>query len=268
MALLDNYERETGRAEVVTKQEEAENRRFIDSIVHSGPIKIAHKFLVSKRLAPPEELPFKKMLYNLWFKMYGRTRGCGRWVIGSIYTIWRIICFLYCLFCLFVVVVGFFVVGGGGGGWGGWKDFQFQCCKCSQYGYSDHWFVKKLIWVMEHHEKKSIADVSSPLSERMKIGCPNTPITLPSQSSKLSNISVLHEVSSATCNWNPMDLWPIDVGDFLQHLGCKILLDSSTCSLEKPRIRKRWSGSTTGSSSTSRRRLAMLITMAFFPTGG
>ena len=75
IALLDNYERETGRAEQVTKKEEAENRHFIDEIIQTEPMKIAHDFLVSQDLAPREELPFKKMLYYLWFKMYRRSRG-------------------------------------------------------------------------------------------------------------------------------------------------------------------------------------------------
>jgi len=75
VALLDNYESETGQEEVVTEHEVRENQCFIDAIYETEPMKIAHEYLASKGLMPRERPQFKRELYNLWFKMYRRTKG-------------------------------------------------------------------------------------------------------------------------------------------------------------------------------------------------
>lgn len=75
IALLDNYESEGGQGEVVTQHEIRENQCFIDAIYETEPMKIAHKYLADKGLMPRERPQFKRELYNLWFKMYQRTKG-------------------------------------------------------------------------------------------------------------------------------------------------------------------------------------------------
>jgi len=73
--LLDNYESETGQEEVVTQHEVRENQVFIDVIMETEPMKIAHEYLANKGLMPRDRALFKRELYSLWFKMYRRTRG-------------------------------------------------------------------------------------------------------------------------------------------------------------------------------------------------
>lgn len=75
IALLDNYESETGQEEVVTQHEVRENQVFIDVIMETEPMKIAHEYLANKGLMPRDRAQFKRELYSLWFKMYRRTRG-------------------------------------------------------------------------------------------------------------------------------------------------------------------------------------------------
>jgi hypothetical protein len=48
-------------------------------------MKFAHKYLVAKQLSPADEAAFKKQLYDVWFKVYNRTRGVR--VRGSIFVI-------------------------------------------------------------------------------------------------------------------------------------------------------------------------------------
>lgn len=74
IALLDNYERSTGRAEVVTPEEIAENHRFIDLIMLTEPMKVAHDILKHKKV-PEDVRGFKHQLYQIWFEMYSRTKG-------------------------------------------------------------------------------------------------------------------------------------------------------------------------------------------------
>ena len=74
-ALLDNYELDCGKAEVVTYEEKKENRDFIDAIMETDVMKEAHKYLVEKKKVPPAVNDFKCKLYNLWFRLIQRTRG-------------------------------------------------------------------------------------------------------------------------------------------------------------------------------------------------
>ncbi|XP_065061961.1 uridylate-specific endoribonuclease B-like [Rhopilema esculentum] len=75
IALLDNYEKETGVPEVVTKQEEAENWTFVNLVMKSNVMKEAYKFLKEQRKADADFDNFRKEFYNMWFRLYRRTRG-------------------------------------------------------------------------------------------------------------------------------------------------------------------------------------------------
>lgn len=75
IALLDNYASETGVAEEVTPEEERENRTFLDEIMKTKVMKRCHEYLCKKNLAPKDTNAFKQLLYDLWFKLYRRTRG-------------------------------------------------------------------------------------------------------------------------------------------------------------------------------------------------
>ncbi|XP_062510215.1 uridylate-specific endoribonuclease B-like [Corticium candelabrum] len=77
IALLDNYERETTVPETVTPEEERENWTFIDAIMETEPMKEAHRFLAGKKKSPSDEQGFKRQLYDIWFKLYRRTRASG-----------------------------------------------------------------------------------------------------------------------------------------------------------------------------------------------
>ncbi|XP_071836270.1 poly(U)-specific endoribonuclease-B-like isoform X1 [Apostichopus japonicus] len=75
IALLDNYATETGVPEEVTPQEEKENRHFLEEIMKTKVMKKCHEYLVKKQLASNDVSQFKQQLYDLWFKLYRRTRG-------------------------------------------------------------------------------------------------------------------------------------------------------------------------------------------------
>ncbi|KAK2183334.1 hypothetical protein NP493_315g03068 [Ridgeia piscesae] len=72
--LLNNYEVETGRPEEVTAEEQQENCRFIDLIVDTDVMREAHQYLVGKGKAPEDENAFKRLLYDIWFRLYKRSR--------------------------------------------------------------------------------------------------------------------------------------------------------------------------------------------------
>ena len=74
-ALLDNYELECGKQEVVTDEERKENRDFIDAIMETDVMQEAHKYLVQKGKAPEDEIEFKRLLYRTWFSLIRRTKG-------------------------------------------------------------------------------------------------------------------------------------------------------------------------------------------------
>ncbi|TMS13971.1 Poly(U)-specific endoribonuclease-B [Larimichthys crocea] len=77
ISLLDNYESDTGEPEIVTPEEVAENHKFLDAIIQTSTMKIAHKYLVEKRLSPMDDTKFKEQLYRIWFELYAR-RGSSR----------------------------------------------------------------------------------------------------------------------------------------------------------------------------------------------
>ncbi|XP_001370859.2 poly(U)-specific endoribonuclease-like isoform X1 [Monodelphis domestica] len=72
ISLLDNYETSTGVAENVTLEEEAENNRFLDAILETEVMKLAHQYLVRKNLSKPSQRDFKAQLYSIWFQLYTR----------------------------------------------------------------------------------------------------------------------------------------------------------------------------------------------------
>jgi poly(U)-specific endoribonuclease len=78
--LLDNYERSTGVAETVTNQEKKENQEFIRLCCQTAPMAYVHRYLATKKLAPPSTREFARLLDKLWFALYRRgTRNdsCG-----------------------------------------------------------------------------------------------------------------------------------------------------------------------------------------------
>eukprot|EP00128_Syssomonas_multiformis_P018942 Colp12_sorted_trinity150504_noHs@35661 len=58
-ALLDNYVRETGQAEVVTNEELRENSQFLDACLQTPVMKYVHRYLVAKHLASANLAEFK-----------------------------------------------------------------------------------------------------------------------------------------------------------------------------------------------------------------
>jgi len=75
IALLDNYESQTGVEEVVTKEERKENWEFINLVFESTPMKLAYEFLKSKGKASSDEKKFKQEFHDMWFKLYKRDYG-------------------------------------------------------------------------------------------------------------------------------------------------------------------------------------------------
>ncbi|NXA36763.1 ENDUB protein, partial [Eudromia elegans] len=75
ISLLDNYETSTGVSEVVTPEEIAENNHFLDAILETEVMKLAHQYLVKKNLAGPNLTDFKSQLYDIWFQLYARKEG-------------------------------------------------------------------------------------------------------------------------------------------------------------------------------------------------
>lgn len=78
IALLDNYSSETGVPEEVTEEEIKENWDFLNEVMKTEVMKKAHKYLSKLGKVPTDEKGFKDVLYDLWFKLYSRTRGMGR----------------------------------------------------------------------------------------------------------------------------------------------------------------------------------------------
>eukprot|EP00640_Fibrocapsa_japonica_P001075 CAMPEP_0113936370 /NCGR_PEP_ID=MMETSP1339-20121228/3302_1 /TAXON_ID=94617 /ORGANISM="Fibrocapsa japonica" /LENGTH=433 /DNA_ID=CAMNT_0000938829 /DNA_START=51 /DNA_END=1352 /DNA_ORIENTATION=+ /assembly_acc=CAM_ASM_000762 len=72
MRLLDNYEKNTGQAEVVTREELQENQAFLNACLDTMPMQYAHKWLNRKGLAPADGPGFRRLLDQLWFSLYRR----------------------------------------------------------------------------------------------------------------------------------------------------------------------------------------------------
>lgn len=78
--LLDNYEAETGVAEVETHQEKKEISDFLDCIMATKPMQYCHNYLIEKKIIAPDAAAFKKALVQMWFSYFRREEGmdsCG-----------------------------------------------------------------------------------------------------------------------------------------------------------------------------------------------
>ncbi|KAI1238852.1 hypothetical protein IHE44_0011943 [Lamprotornis superbus] len=84
ISLLDNYETSTGVAEVVTPEEIVENNCFLDAILATEVMRLAHDYLLKKNLAKPNLADFKHQLYAIWFQLYARKEGDrhGKEILG------------------------------------------------------------------------------------------------------------------------------------------------------------------------------------------
>ena len=77
MALLDNYKAENRAAENASSQERQEALDFLKAIMETAPMQFCHKYLLSKGAegVPQDQSAFIKLLYNIWFELYSRSRG-------------------------------------------------------------------------------------------------------------------------------------------------------------------------------------------------
>ncbi|KAF0761003.1 hypothetical protein AaE_003484 [Aphanomyces astaci] len=71
-ALLDNYERGTGVAENVSREELKENELFIDAIAETKVIKYVHAWLEKNGKFHGDIRAFKRKLHDIWFGLYRR----------------------------------------------------------------------------------------------------------------------------------------------------------------------------------------------------
>jgi len=78
IAMLDNYSSACGTTENVTMSEVTEQRTFLKSIMETAPLKFCHTYLrenCTSRTIPADAQGFQGLLYDLWFKLYGRSKG-------------------------------------------------------------------------------------------------------------------------------------------------------------------------------------------------
>lgn len=78
IALLDNYISGTGSQEEVTPEEVRENIDFINAVCETPLMNRAFEALVEAEYFAGEYNDFKRMLYAIWFKMYGRSYDTNR----------------------------------------------------------------------------------------------------------------------------------------------------------------------------------------------
>lgn len=77
VALLNNYDSETGESEKLTDTERSEVYDFLNAVYETGPVQFCHKYCHAKN---PSEVPsdkedFIKLLHTIWFDLYNRERG-------------------------------------------------------------------------------------------------------------------------------------------------------------------------------------------------
>jgi len=70
LALLDNYDRDTDAAEVVTAQEKREMDEFLDALSETPHFRYVHQVLVKWKCAPESMDRFIAEVYNAWFANY------------------------------------------------------------------------------------------------------------------------------------------------------------------------------------------------------
>eukprot|EP00397_Hematodinium_sp_SG-2012_P041671 GEMP01045951.1.p1 GENE.GEMP01045951.1~~GEMP01045951.1.p1 ORF type:complete len:400 (+),score=110.73 GEMP01045951.1:171-1370(+) len=72
VALLDNYERETGKQEVITVQENVEMSDFLDACLETPHFRFLHRYLISKEKCGSSMHDLRGLLFDLWFAPYRR----------------------------------------------------------------------------------------------------------------------------------------------------------------------------------------------------
>jgi len=72
LKLLDNYNADEGKAEVVTPEEAAENEFFLNLCMDTAPLQYVHKWLAANRKAPADRESFLRSLNTAWFGLYRR----------------------------------------------------------------------------------------------------------------------------------------------------------------------------------------------------
>ncbi|ESO02718.1 hypothetical protein HELRODRAFT_185016 [Helobdella robusta] len=73
ISLLDNYAINVSEAETETDLERGEVDNFLSTIVATRVMKETHKYLNSRNMVGASEDDFKKLLFDIWFKMYKRS---------------------------------------------------------------------------------------------------------------------------------------------------------------------------------------------------
>ena len=68
-ALLDNYEPQCGKPEIVTDVERSEETSFLEACIRTPPMQFAHAWLHAKGLVPAGIAEFRQKLWTLWFKL-------------------------------------------------------------------------------------------------------------------------------------------------------------------------------------------------------
>ncbi|NXY65649.1 ENDUC protein, partial [Callaeas wilsoni] len=74
LALLDNYEPQTGRDEKETAEEQREQKEFLDAALDTPVLALLERFVLSKGLYPSAEA-FRAELHSMWFGLYSRSSG-------------------------------------------------------------------------------------------------------------------------------------------------------------------------------------------------
>ncbi|KAM6994044.1 uridylate-specific endoribonuclease A-like [Passerculus sandwichensis] len=74
LALLDNYEPQTGRAEAEPPEELREQRRFLEAALATPVLALLERFVLDKGLYPSAEA-FRADLHSMWFGLYSRSKG-------------------------------------------------------------------------------------------------------------------------------------------------------------------------------------------------
>ncbi|XP_067833376.1 uridylate-specific endoribonuclease B-like, partial [Heptranchias perlo] len=72
ISLLNNYEADTGEPEISTPEEEREIHSFLDAVMETAVLQIAHSYLVEKGTGKVTKEEFKQQLYDIWFCLYAR----------------------------------------------------------------------------------------------------------------------------------------------------------------------------------------------------
>lgn len=78
ISLLDNYASAVGEAEEVTAHEIKENWRFLNLCYSTKVMELCYKFLKFRGKTDKTPGEFKEELYDMWFKMYRRSRDMDR----------------------------------------------------------------------------------------------------------------------------------------------------------------------------------------------